>query len=155
MRFEEYIDTLVELNIVMDAEWELKFYNICSPARIKLNPNGYPWVWGVTKYELLHRIVLNTRDGQIADHINGDPTDMRTCNLRIVSIAQNSFNTKNYKTNTSSKKGVSFDDLSGRWSAEIRCRHKRYRKKFKDFDKAVAWRDKMEMSLYGIYARRL
>jgi hypothetical protein len=51
------------------------------------------------KYILLSRFVMNAKQGEIVDHINGDPLDNRRCNLRIVTPRQNSLNRKS-KTST-------------------------------------------------------
>lgn len=53
------------------------------------------------------------------DHINGDPTDNRICNLREADNALNRRNQKLRKDNASGVVGVSFDTRSGKWDARV------------------------------------
>ena len=57
-------------------------------------------------------------DGQI-DHINGDGTDNRWVNLRLVSGAENARNQKRHVTNTSGHANVSWDTSHGKWVVTI------------------------------------
>lgn len=52
------------------------------------------------------------------DHINGDPSDNRLCNLRECTHQQNRMNTKRPSSNTSGEKGVS-RYKGGRWTAQL------------------------------------
>jgi hypothetical protein len=42
----------------------------------------------------LHRLLMKTKQGQVVDHINGDKSDNRRCNLRNVSQRENCVNAK-------------------------------------------------------------
>jgi hypothetical protein len=64
------------------------------------------------KYIPLSRFVMNAKQGEIVDHINGDPLDNRRCNLRIVTPRQNSLNRKS-KTSTGFI-GVTINRTKGR-----------------------------------------
>lgn len=55
-------------------------------------------------------------NGQI-DHINGDGTDNRWCNLRLVDSTGNARNQKRHVTNTSGHTGVSWHTRDRKWSA--------------------------------------
>jgi hypothetical protein len=57
-------------------------------------------------------------NGQV-DHINGDRSDNRICNLRIVDSQQNCRNQKLRKTNATGTMGVYFHKLTGKWTAQI------------------------------------
>ena len=52
----------------------------------------------------------------VIDHINRNSTDNRLCNLRVLTIQQNLFNTN--------AKGYSFHKYSKKWQAEIRVNYK-------------------------------
>jgi len=54
------------------------------------------------------------------DHINGNRTDNRICNLREATNAQNGKNLGVSKSNKSGVKGVSWEKYTGRWKASIR-----------------------------------
>lgn len=57
--------------------------------------------------------------GQV-DHINGDRTDHRIANLRVLTNAQNKQNTRRaYANNGSGLLGVHHDKRNGRWRARI------------------------------------
>lgn len=58
------------------------------------------------------------------DHINGDPSDNRVCNLRLATKTENHANSKRYKNNKSGFKGVHFHAQSGKWRAVVRLNRK-------------------------------
>lgn len=70
----------------------------------------------------LHRIIMNlqTGDGKIVDHINGDTLDNRKSNLRICTNKENVRNQKKSRKNTSGYKGVSFNKRDRKYQAHIR-----------------------------------
>lgn len=55
----------------------------------------------------MHRLIMNAREDMEVDHINGDGLDNRKLNLRLCTSAQNHYNHKLLKTNTSGYRGVS------------------------------------------------
>lgn len=58
------------------------------------------------------------------DHINGDPTDNRLCNLRAATRGQNMANKRMHKNNTSGVKGVHLHRQTGKWRAVVRINGK-------------------------------
>ena len=81
------------------------------------------------RYELLHRLVIGAKKGEVVDHINKDTMDNRRENLRIVTVAQNAWNRKKQAgrcPNTSGFIGV-FKTPKGRFSASISINNKSFR----------------------------
>lgn len=67
----------------------------------------------------MHRIVNNTKEGLLTDHINRNGLDNRKENLRTVNHSQNALNTGMWKHNTSGVKGVFWDNQKNKWHANI------------------------------------
>lgn len=110
--------------IYLDYEDWFKY----KESTITLNTNGYAWLWNRDnqKRDFLHRIILNLteedyQNGKLVDHINGNRTDCRKNNLRIVDFELNSKNQPyNNKFNKSTGiRGISFtqdkDGYRVRW----------------------------------------
>lgn len=78
-------------------------------AVVGYKTNGYLQVklYGMRLY--VHRIawlmVYNDWPTDVIDHINGDRSDNRIANLRVVTNTQNSWNSKMRKNNSSGVKG--------------------------------------------------
>lgn len=68
----------------------------------------------------LHKYILDT--ASMVDHINGNRLDNRRKNLRLATAAENAWNQKMKKTNTTGYKGVVFS--KGRYVAKIRFKSK-------------------------------
>lgn len=91
-----------------------------STASYSIDDKGYCRVHknGITEY--LARIVLKAQAGQIVDHKNGIKLDNRRDNLRIVSYAENAWNShKPFANNVSGFRGVYFHKPSAKWRARI------------------------------------
>lgn len=88
--------------------------------------NGYIVINIGKKLLYAHRLVFEMEggipDGMEVDHINGDPSDNRRCNLRLCDSSENNFNTKRPSTNTSGIKNVHFDTGTGKFRVRIRCK---------------------------------
>ena len=92
--------------------------------------NGYLTIRLKRKNLRVHRVAFLLMTGAwpkfFIDHINGDGTDNRFCNLREATVAQNSQNSKFRKTNTSGFKGVSWHKKGRKWRADICANRKLY-----------------------------
>ena len=129
---------------------------------ISMTFDGYRWTRGVK----MHRIIMDAKDGQIVDHINGDPLDNRRSNLRFVTSSQNSRNsvgpaTINGKLPTSRFKGVSKKVVKYKgepryisWNAQICFDNEKHH--IGNFDSEVAAAchyDYAAQNYFGEYAR--
>jgi hypothetical protein len=73
------------------------------------------------KYQV-HRLIYKYMTGNepnIMDHINGDPSDNRWCNLRSVTPAENNLNMKLAVNNKSGTVGVYYHAKQNRWLTSV------------------------------------
>lgn len=100
--------------------------------------------------KVMHRYIMNVSSSNIQiDHINGDRLDNRRSNLRLATNAENSRNGYIRKDNKSGHRGISFDSSRNKWFAEICKDKKRYRKRFKYKEDAIAWYKEKAIALFG------
>lgn len=108
---------------------------------------------GKSKKLLLHRFIMNPKDGMEVDHINGDKLDNRRSNLRIATHRQNCSNHPGY----GEYKGVhevKNRPLKKRFCTRIMVDGKNlYIGYFKTLEEAKAAYDSAAMTLYGEFAR--
>ena len=116
-------------------------------AKYSINGNTKGW---------LHRLVLDLKDDERIDHINGDGLDNRKCNLRVSNHSQNASNKrKQDEGNSSSRyKGVMFHKQTGKWQSAIRKDGKRYHLGlFNTEEEAGLAYDNKSLELFGVFAR--
>lgn len=86
--------------------------------------HGYRYVTVCQKLLKEHRVIYALHFGQhpegLIDHIDRDKTNNKIENLRIVSDAINSRNTRKYSNNTSGYTGVYFHKAKRHWRARVR-----------------------------------
>jgi HNH endonuclease/AP2 domain len=118
--------------------------------------NGYKWHWskatsnnklyilrnvskGVTL--ALHRQVNKTPDGYDTDHIDRNPLNNSSTNLRTVTRTENLRNRSVQKNSTTGVRGVFYHSRDKCWTASIRIDKKlKWLGKFKTKEEAVAAR---------------
>ena len=134
------------------ARWNAN--NAGKEAFVTPHSSGYltGGIMGKTYYA--HRVIWELvfgEDPDQIDHINGDKTDNRLCNLRSVTNAENQKNASLSKNNTSGVCGVYRHSRLPKWIANIVVNGKtKYLGSFAEFDAAVECRRKAEKK-YGFH----
>lgn len=101
----------------------------------------------------MHRLVMSAPNGIFVDHIHSERrNDNRKSNLRFVDISENGMNKKISDYNKSGVIGVSYCKERDKWVSSITYRNKQYKKRFKNFEDAVAQRKKWEEEFFGEYS---
>lgn len=110
------------------------------------------------KYIMIHQLIQRAYGYDLDkyfDHINGDPTDNRKENLRLVTHQKNMLNTKNYITNTSGHKGVHFSKNEKKWKAYVALEGKKYHLgTFNTYEEAVEARENFDKEHYYEFRRK-
>ncbi|PWA11094.1 endonuclease [Pueribacillus theae] len=107
----------------------------------------------------MHREIMQTPEGFVTDHINGNRLDNRKKNLRICTRAENNMNMRNYKSRKKSKKASKFKGvywvggIQAKWVAEIRHNGKQIHLGyfFHEIEAAYAY-DQAALELFGEFA---
>lgn len=104
-------------------------------------------------YKMAHGVDPGSYD---VDHINGNPSDNRIENLRLVSHGQNMRNGKLRKNNTTGRRGVVWRAELGKYQAQITFRGRNnYLGLFDSADEASDAYERAAKVLHGQYARRI
>jgi hypothetical protein len=134
-------------------------------AKLVKHRNWFASVNGRNRYALsklpteckpisIHRFLMKPEEGYVIDHINGDGLDNRRENLRLANSAQNAWNSRIAKNNTSGFKGVTFNKREGRWRAKISHDGKRINiGTYDTAELASAAYEGAARALFGAYAR--
>jgi len=121
------------------------------------NNNGYTIIKLFKKYIYAHRAIFmmfNDYVPNIVDHIDGNARNNRIENLRDTSKAQNAWNSKLHKNNSSGIRGVSWNKQTGKWKAEIRANGQCYfLGRFSTLESAKKAIDLARNKYHGKYAR--
>ncbi len=108
---------------------------------------------GGRKTIFMHREILNTPDGFLTDHVNGNGLDNRETNLRVCTRGQNRQNSLK-KTKASSKyKGVYWQKSAKKWKARLTFEKKSiYLGLYQDEKIAAKAYDQKAIELFGEFA---
>jgi AP2 domain len=102
----------------------------------------------------MERIILNCDQGEESDHWNHDTSDNRRQNLRKTTRAQNSWNMRKKRTNSSRYTGVGQDKNSGRWYARVGVSKKTiHLGHFSSAEEAARVRDEAAKKYHGKFAQ--
>jgi hypothetical protein len=118
-----------------DADSGILSRRVSTGSRSRLGPTGCPVPTGYLMVRLhrkahyVHRLAWLLTYGEWPvgeiDHINGDRSDNRLCNLRDLGRAENGQNIGVPANNTSGATGVYFSARAQRWVAEIKVNQKK------------------------------
>jgi len=108
--------------LIYDEETGVFYWRVARSNRVKvgavagsvmIGPRKYTRIRIDSKWYYAHRLAWMVTYGEMPstylDHINGDCQDNRVCNLRPVTNAQNSYNSKIRSSNKAGYKGVHFN----------------------------------------------
>lgn len=106
----------------------------------------------------LHRWILDAKDGEVVDHINGDGLDNRRENIRICTHKQNCLNHKKHKHGVLGYIGVGVGnkDESGHiisYRINIHISGEPYNELWNDLKAAAMRRDQLAYKYHGEFAR--
>lgn len=105
-----------------------------------IQPHGYIKIHFQKKAHYAHRLAWLYVYGELpskeVDHINGNKTDNRIANLRLVSRSENAQNMRSHFDNSAKIKGVCF--CKGKWLAQICINNKKQQLGFFDSKEMAA-----------------
>ena len=67
----------------------------------------------------MHRFIMSAPKDKMVDHINMKGLDNRKANLRLCTKSENMCNRNKTRVNKSGYKGVSWDSVNNKWTAQI------------------------------------
>lgn len=159
--YEEYDDYIVGYTETRDTFlFDKQDYELIKNHCWRVNTSGYILSVRDDHTIMFHRLILGMYDSSEydnldVDHINGDKTDNRRKNLRIVTRSQNNMNRKLQSNNTSGVTGVSLNTKNNKWVAQIELHGKHiHLGEFDNFEDAVNARIKGEEKYFGEYSFR-
>ena len=122
-----------------------------------LSEGGYARSKAGGTIKLIHRMIIGVPPkGYYVDHIDGDPKNNRTENLRFVTNRQNVMNQGLHKSNTSGYKGIyrRVSDNRVSWLAKINDNGKQiHGGTFSTKEDAARRYDELAIKYFGDYAR--
>lgn len=138
-----------DYHFLMQWKWYYNNKYVVSSINYR-KPNGKR---GNSKMRM-HQVLMNTPNGMITDHIDGDPLNNQRSNLRICTCAENVRNRKSRPNSTSRFKGVCRTKDLKKWQAHIMAHGKAFYLGLftKEIDAARAYNEKAK-ELHGEFAR--
>lgn len=108
-----------------DKRWTTRYAG--TPALNALKSGGYKAGWLLKKHMAQHRVIFAMCHGywpDQVDHINGNKSDNRLCNLRDVTHQENQQNQTIASNNNSGVTGVHWYKSRSCWAAKIKINGK-------------------------------
>ena len=105
------------------------------------------------KHSLIHRFILNPKDNEEIDHIDGNRLNNQKSNLRLATSSQNKINRGPRGDNKSGFKGVSWHRQRERWAVRLMINGKyQHLGLFTDIREAAKIYNEHALNHYGEYA---
>lgn len=121
----------------------------------QIGKDGYPVSCINKKFKKFHVLILDCPKGFERDHINGNRTDNRRENLRVIPASANRFNKGMNSRNKSGHTGVFWYERYKKYQVSIKARGKTvHLGYYEDYDEAVRVREEAEMQYFGEYRRK-
>jgi hypothetical protein len=106
------------------------------------------------RFVYLHRFLMGVNDPTAhVDHIDNDVFNCRKHNLRVVTAHQNMQNRPKPVTNKTGVKGLSYNESTGIYTAQITAYGQSHRRKSRDRQELETWLRTTREALHGAYAR--
>jgi hypothetical protein len=104
---------------------------------------------------MMHRVVANTPDGMICDHIYHDTLDNQEKELRNVTHSQSQMNTKIRSDNRLGIRGISVRTNRKSYVVQLNFHGKNvFKKEFKTIDEAIQARTDAEKKYHGAFVKQ-
>lgn len=130
-------------------QWKWHYTHGYAVRRIhkRLRSNEY-----TGNYIYMHRLIMQTPEGMVSDHINGDGLDNREDNLRNCTQTQNLINRKVQSNSLSGIKGVRWNKHKNRYEPNITVDGKKvYIGRFKTIEEATEAYKQASIKHFGEY----
>lgn len=133
--------------------FDLQDFNIVWRHRWSVDFNGYVIGSDFGKQIKLHRLLLDPKQGELVDHVNGNASDNRRSNLRLCDYRENLSNSGIHSNNSTGYKGVVLL-MNGKYKAQISRNYKRINLgEFPTPEEAAAAYDRAAILYHGEFAR--
>lgn len=103
---------------------------------------------GIRKQIWLHRLIMQPNNDKVVDHINGNTLDNKKCNLRVVTVAENSTNLSSISDTKSGHTNIYYEN--GKYG--VRIKNKRYGR-YNTVEEALCVRDNAIKQIFPLRER--
>lgn len=132
------------------SQWKWHYTHGYAVRRIhkRLRNNEY-----TGNYVYMHRLIMQTPEGMVTDHINGDSLDNREKNLRNCTQRENMLNKRVQTNSVSGIKGVRWNKHKNRYEPNITVHGKKiYLGRFETIEEAERAYKEASVKYFGEFA---